>query len=257
MNRRVLAWSLVVAVAIAATLAFVHFGPPASSLRELASPGPLSPGHSHLADRCEACHEPNVGVTATSCTICHASATRLLERQPAAFHASIDECAACHVEHLGSGVRPVAMDHAELARIGARTLARASATDPDSATTLQSLRTWLGTEATDVDTAQARVVLDCAGCHDRADPHLARFGSDCAQCHDTTMWMVPGYRHPSSRSRDCYECHEPPPSHRMGHFSMVSRRVAGKEHARVEDCFECHLTTSWNDIAGVGWYKHH
>jgi hypothetical protein len=43
----------------------------------------------------------------------------------------------------------------------------------------------------------------------------------------------------------------------MEHFHMVSQRVAGKEHARVEQCYLCHQTTSWNDIRGVGWYKHH
>lgn len=43
----------------------------------------------------------------------------------------------------------------------------------------------------------------------------------------------------------------------MGHFSMVSRKFAGKEHARVDQCFECHNTTDWNDIVDVGFYKHH
>jgi hypothetical protein len=43
----------------------------------------------------------------------------------------------------------------------------------------------------------------------------------------------------------------------MEHFAMVSKRVALKPDARVEQCFLCHLTTSWNDIRGVGYYKHH
>lgn len=257
MNRRILGWSLLLAVGTATTLAFVHFGPPPAKWQALASPGPLSPGHAHLSNRCESCHEANVGVTAARCTACHASAEQLLGRQPTAFHASIEECAGCHLEHRMAGARPTTMDHAELARIGANTLARAGARDQDSRTTLQSLRAWLGDSAVErLDSAAARAALDCAGCHDRRDPHLARFGDDCALCHDTTAWTVPGYRHPSPRSRECVQCHEPPPSHRMGHFSMVSRRVAGK-HATVEECFECHLTTSWNDIVGVGFYKHH
>ncbi|SRR6266496_630610 len=30
-----------------------------------------------------------------------------------------------------------------------------------------------------------------------------------------------------------------------------------EEHARVDQYFECHNTTSWNDIVNVGFYKHH
>lgn len=43
----------------------------------------------------------------------------------------------------------------------------------------------------------------------------------------------------------------------MDHFSMISQKVADKERARVDECFECHNTTSWNDIVDVGFYKHH
>lgn len=43
----------------------------------------------------------------------------------------------------------------------------------------------------------------------------------------------------------------------MGHFSMVSQKLTGKEHARVDECFECHNTTGWNDIVNVGFHKHH
>ena len=43
----------------------------------------------------------------------------------------------------------------------------------------------------------------------------------------------------------------------MGHFHMVSMKVAGQHHAQVNQCYLCHQTTAWNDIKGVGWYKHH
>ena len=43
----------------------------------------------------------------------------------------------------------------------------------------------------------------------------------------------------------------------MGHFSMISKTIAHKESATVDQCFECHNTTSWNDIVDVGFYKHH
>lgn len=150
------------------------------------------------------------------------------------------------------------MDHVELAKVGARTLARASRSDADSAATLKSLETWLRIRSPDqLDASTAREALNCAGCHDRRDPHFKQFGSDCAQCHALESWIVPGYQHPSSRSKECVQCHQAPPSHFMEHFSMISQKFARKEHARVDQCFECHNTTGWNDIVNVGFYKHH
>ena len=43
----------------------------------------------------------------------------------------------------------------------------------------------------------------------------------------------------------------------MGHFQMVSQVVARRPDTPVEQCYSCHQTTAWNDIVGVGWYKHH
>ena len=43
----------------------------------------------------------------------------------------------------------------------------------------------------------------------------------------------------------------------MGHFNMISMKVAGKPHAKVSECYACHQTTSWPDIKSVGFYKHH
>ncbi|MBI2798700.1 MAG: class III cytochrome C family protein [Gammaproteobacteria bacterium] len=252
-------WSaLIIAVATAASLAMVHFKPTSATWQQLVRPGPLSARHAYLSDRCTTCHEPAVGVTVANCTACHANAERLLGRQPTAFHASIEECAACHIEHQPTNLRPLVMDHVALAKVGARTLARASRSDADSAATLKSLETWLRIQRPEqLDANSTREALNCAGCHDRRDPHFKRFGSDCAQCHGLESWIIAGYQHPSSRSKECVQCHQPPPSHFMEHFSMVSQKFAGKEHARVDECFECHNTTSWNDIVNVGFYKHH
>ena len=249
---------LSVALATAGWLSMVHFQQVSLAVKQFVRPGALSPRHAYLRDRCGSCHEATVGVTVAKCTACHANAERLLGRQPTAFHASIQECAACHIEHQGTNIRPPAMDHVEFAKVGARTLARASPWDADSATTLKSLETWLRIRCHDkLDESSAREALNCAGCHDRRDPHFKRFGSDCAQCHGLKTWIVPGYQHPSSRSKECVQCHQPPPSHLMGHFSMISQKFAGKEHARVDQCFECHNTTGWNDIVNRGFYKHH
>ena len=43
----------------------------------------------------------------------------------------------------------------------------------------------------------------------------------------------------------------------MMHFEMVSKPVARQEQAPVNQCFLCHRTNSFNDIKGIGWYKHH
>ena len=259
MKRFLLWFGLVVAAVTAASLAGARSEPALTVFEEFVSPGPLSPGHAYLADyRCTSCHEPGVGVTVAKCTVCHADSERLLGRQPTAFHASIQECAACHIEHGRGSVRPLAMDHVELAQVGARTLERASPNDADSEATLESLETWLRVRGPDhFDASSAREALDCAGCHDRRDPHFKLFGSDCAQCHELESWIIVGYQHPSPRSKACSQCHQAPPSHFMGHFSMMSRKIAGKETATVDQCFECHNTTGWNDIVDVGFYKHH
>ncbi len=38
----------------------------------------------------------------------------------------------------------------------------------------------------------------------------------------------------------------------MMHFQMISMKVAGQEHAKVDQCFQCHQTNDWNDIKNVG-----
>lgn len=257
--KRVTLWLVVIVATVTTTaLAMGHFGSASSVLKNLVRPGELSRRHAYLGTQCEACHDPSVGVTVAKCTSCHANAQWLLGRQPTAFHESIQECATCHVEHQGVSTRPLVMNHLELAQIGALTLERSTRRDPESARTLHSLETWLRIRKPgELDTRAARESLNCSGCHDSRDPHFKRFGGDCAQCHVLETWSISGYQHPSPRSTECVECHQPPPSHLMGHFAMVSQKVAGKEHARVDQCFECHNTTSWNDIVEVGFYKHH
>ena len=256
---RLVLWIAFVIVGIAAgTLAVLQFPRLRVAVQRGVSPGELSAGHAYLAERCGTCHEPTVGVTVAKCTACHANSERLLGRQPTAFHASVGECTTCHIEHQQESVRPRIMDHVALARIGARTLQRASGTDADSAATLTSLKIWLKVQRPDqLADKSAREALNCASCHDRKDPHFKRFGSDCAQCHALETWKIAGYQHPSARSQECVQCHLAPPSHFMGHFSMISQKIAHKENARVDQCFECHNTTSWNDIVDVGFYKHH
>ena len=50
------------------------------------------------------------------------------------------------------------------------------------------------------------------------------------------------------------------------HFEMVDKTVASKANApgnpccgdvQVNQCYRCHQTNAWNDIKGIGFYKHH
>jgi hypothetical protein len=99
--------------------------------------------------------------------------------------------------------------------------------------------------------------LNCVSCHATKDRHQGLLGTNCVQCHATTQWTVSEFRHPSSRSTNCAQCHLAPPSHNMMHFSMMSAPIARQPNAKVNQCYLCHQTTSWNDIKGVGMVKHH
>jgi hypothetical protein len=216
--------------------------------QRMASPGALSQGHEFLEHDCAACHMAVRGPTADRCIACHANNESLLSAQPTAFHSNIGECRGCHREHGGSAHRPVLMDHVRLARIG-RSRAQAASG-------------FAGVLASSLPVAHSRIrpeetLLDCGACHSNQDPHRSLFGADCGSCHGTAAWTIPEFRHPSAMSTDCAQCHQAPPSHYMMHFEMVSMKIAGVHHADVSQCFLCHQTNSWNDIKGVGWYKHH
>lgn len=246
-----------IVLAIVAGWAIVHSYHPLADTKTwvpMSSPGPLSAAHADIDHECAACHTANRGVEALTCIACHANDRALLQRQPTAFHATIQSCTECHREHEGRAARPIAMDHAALAAIALR------------AETLSDGRGWLRNEmagwsavrrASLGDPARLIARLECFSCHGNQDRHRTLFGRDCGDCHGPNAWSIPGYRHPSARSRDCSQCHAAPPSHYMEHFEMISEKIAGREHARVDQCWLCHLTTSWNDIRGVGYYKHH
>ena len=267
MKALVLWIALIVAVATAVSLSVVRVKPVSTALQQFVRPGPLSPGHAYLGDRCASCHESTVGVTVAKCTACHANAERLLGRQPTAFHASIQECVACHVEHQSTAIRPIAMDHLELAKVGARTLARASRSDAASAATLNSLETGCAFVSQRNSTPAPRARLSTA--RDVTPPKTGTWDCSAQIAHSATprpSGQSPEFQHPSPRSTNCAQCHQAPPSHYMMHFDMVSKKIAGQEDAQVaaccgsaqvNQCYRCHQTTSWNDIRGVGYYKHH
>jgi hypothetical protein len=236
---------------------------PAATWQQVASPGRLSAAHAFLEQNCSACHTAVKGPDASKCVACHADNPALLQRQPTAFHATVTSCAECHREHQGIEQRPTTMDHPALAQIGLRQIEQGKPSLQEEQT-YQRLLAWIEHhEATKEDSASHpavspfEAVLSCQACHGTKDPHYRFFGNDCVQCHSTTMWSIAEFRHPAPNSIDCAQCHQAPPSHFMGHFHMVSARVAGHEHAQVNQCYLCHQTTAWNDIKGVGFYKHH
>ena len=253
-------WGLAVIPATAALLwAWPHLGGTPSLLERLARPGPLSPKHAFLEESCASCHRAGESSPAQGCIVCHANERNLLALQPTAFHAQVSQCSVCHVEHLGTG-RPIQMDHVALAKLGLRRPGDESA----AGWLARGFSGWRHSRATaerlpPLDTGEEAVVqlLECATCHGNRDPHRGFFGRECGACHVTRTWDIAGYLHPSPRSHDCDQCHQPPPSHYMEHFQMMSQRVARQEHARVDQCFLCHQTDAWNDIRGVGFYKHH
>jgi hypothetical protein len=240
-----------------------------------ASPGPLSAAHAFLGAQCEACHTANRGVVAASCLACHDTDAAVLAQQSTAFHATIGDCRGCHIEHRGTAVRPTEMDHAMLARIGwQQALAATPEPLPGNDTAAMSETAHQLARITGRHPPDDSAALDCFACHSNRNPHRdatpagccgpgsagsvgSLFGRACAECHATNTWKIAGYRHPSPRSEACAQCHQPPPSHHMGHFHMVSTIVAGQHHARAEQCYLCHQTDAWNDIKGAGWYKHH
>jgi len=233
-----------------------------STWQSLTEPGRLSSAHAHLENNCAACHTSVTGVETAKCIVCHANDESILQRQPTSFHASISSCTECHLEHRGVGERPTNMDHSALVHIGLRQLKRDDSPDSESRVTATHLSDLLRREPAENGLPHAHItseelVLNCTTCHSNDDRHFALFGKDCAQCHATDRWTIPEYQHPSPSSTDCAQCHQAPPSHYMMHFNMISARVAGKPHAKVHQCQQCHQTTSWNDILGAGMYKHH
>lgn len=231
-----------------------------ASWQHMATPGELSQAHAFLEQDCNACHTPGKGVEAVNCTVCHAADLAILQRQPTGFHADIGNCSACHREHRGRQAPMSAMDHSTLAGIGLRQLEGNANLTAESA----QIGAWLKQAGGPAEIIRAHppitaaeAMLDCRACHQNDDRHFGLFGTDCASCHATATWNLAEFRHPSATSMDCAQCHQAPPSHYMGHFNMISRKVAGKPRAEVSECYTCHQTTSWPDIKDVGWYKHH
>lgn len=247
-------------------LFYARMGTPmaANTWQRLVNPGELSIVHASLEQNCAACHTAIMGVDSTKCILCHATEESLLQRQPTAFHANVQECRPCHLEHQGHVRKPTNMDHRALAKIGLFSLPSNEDSLGAAGRVRWHLTNWLehsdslrASPLTNRHVAPEEAILNCATCHKNDDRHFDLFGQDCAACHATQAWSLPEFQHPPGDSRDCAHCHQAPPSHYMMHFTMISQKVAGQPRARVDQCFLCHQTTSWPDIKQAGMYKHH
>ncbi len=237
----------------------------ANAWQKLTLPGELSNAHAFLETDCSECHTAVSGVKDSTCISCHANDESLLQRQPTAFHSSIQNCVKCHAEHQGRSTSTTVMDHEILAEVGLGLLRDDKNDDPEYRKEGKKLFEYLksinqaGLNGSDTanELSASESVLNCGVCHSNEDPHRTYFGDDCTECHSAKAWTIPSFQHPSPSNKECAQCHAAPPSHYMMHFKMISAKVAGRPHAKVNECFECHETTSWNDIRDVGWYKHH
>ncbi|PAW70944.1 MAG: hypothetical protein B9S35_14245 [Opitutia bacterium Tous-C5TDCM] len=263
MKTFVLSMALLVAGAAATTLSFLHFPRAQVVAQRAVRPGELSQPHAFLENNCAACHTAVKGVEAQNCIVCHADNKSLLQRQPTAFHATVGECASCHLEHQGRVPGSTLMDHGAFARIAERKIAREPASTT-ATTDGADVLAWIlrqpkkpGGNPNFPHVTPSEAALSCAACHSTKDRHRGLLGNDCASCHGTAKWTIAEFKHPSATSQSCAQCHQAPPSHYMMHFKMISMKSAGVEKAEVSQCFLCHQTTSWNDIKGVGFYKHH
>ena len=263
--RKLFWFSLFLVAAVGLASHFIHSpeSVPYVSWESAISPGQLNQAHAFLENDCQSCHTPMVGVTRENCVTCHANDTHILQRQPTAFHADVAECSSCHQEHQGLDAHISQMDHNVLVDIGLRMLPDTTIQFDQGTATQDFLTRFLENSKepdplfVHPDISSKEALLSCSGCHSNDDRHFGLFGNDCVQCHSTTQWSLPEFIHPSNQSKDCNQCHEAPPSHYMQHFKMISAKVAGEPNAKVEECFACHQSTSWNDIKRAGWYKHH
>ncbi len=234
-----------------------------SEWQRMANPGKLSKAHSFLNHSCTSCHTPVKGVEASNCIQCHANNSVLLKRQSTSFHGSISSCVECHKEHQGLDSKITKMNHSALTSIGMNQLAKDAKRNQEDnelyrvATHFLEMSEQQSTVFINPHLTKKERLLKCATCHQNEDKHFSLFGKDCTNCHETSRWNIPDFVHPSPNNTDCSQCHQAPPSHYMQHFRKISKTVARKPHARVDQCFVCHQTNSWTDIKGIGTYKHH
>lgn len=216
-------------------------------LQKLAMPGELSNDHSTLQNDCGACHTAVKGPSAAKCMACHANNENFTIWPELKFHLAVPDCRVCHEEHTNTGAILTKMNHDFVAEMGFKELMSKSGPVEKNLNQIPMQGVTIYTEKD----------LRCASCHLHSDAHEEMFGQRCGYCHQTDHWMISSFRHPSSASTMCAQCHRAPPCHFTDHFERVCGPVAGQPKAEVRECDACHQVPNWNLIKGAGWYKTH
>ncbi len=209
------------------------------------SAGPLSEGHTDLAEKCLGCHTPFRGLPAGKCIACHpldsiGIVRRALVQPPHArpalagmhleFRAA--DCLDCHTDHAGR--------------------------DPQGTT--RSFRH---------ERLSASLQRRCIGCHEGerpADGLHRQVADDCATCHTTKGWTPASFAHDDYFVLDrdhnvscktchiesagykqytCYGCHE----HTPARIAAEHREEATGD---LRDCVRCHRSARGEAGEGRG-----
>jgi len=200
------------------------------------------------AANCLRCHAGARGKTIDDrCRACHGEIAGQLESETGLHgRERLEACAKCHPDHAGAefelidwgagGTRGFEHQRSGLvlagrhAEVGCRDCHRPELQSPALVPALErklTARSWLG------------LPRECAGCHQKKDPHQGTLGPECGRCHGDRAWKpAPKFDHATStfpligKHADvaCAKCHPAqPPS--------GARRYKPLPHA---ECSACH-----------------
>ncbi len=186
----------------------------------------------------------------TSCAMCHAGDTTILELQDTSTaciscHAKEDiherrlgsDCASCHTAATWEEA-PDDFDH-------------------DQTTfALKGGHTEVECLGCHVDRAWTGIGTTCESCHAADDPHNGQFDQPCASCHTESDWKETTFDHATTRFAlvDAHAKPECSACHADGKFTgtpmtCYACHKADDEHKGNvgKQCEECHVATTWAD----------
>ncbi len=220
------------------------------SPRVALSPGPLTSGHTEIANDCLGCHAVLRGAPAVKCIACHPldsiGITRRSLVQPANARPALAgmhtefrtaDCLDCHTDHAGP--------------------------DPKGAT-----------RAFSHEALSQALRERCVGCHEGnrpADDLHRQVAGDCGTCHSIKAWTPASFEHTQYfvldrdhnascktchiqsagyRQYTCYGCHEHTPQR-----IAAEHREEGVMLSNLPDCVRCHRSASEHEGRGEGGHE--
>jgi len=198
----------------------------AASVERLVMPGPLIEGHAKLEADCANCHVSfERGAQSSRCLDCHKDIAHDVDEK-AGFHGRLAAsgsapCQSCHTDHKGRDAKIVhlsveSFDH-DMTRFplrGGHVGVACSVCHEQG----KSSREGALPKYRDAPT-------ECAGCHEKDEPHRGRLGDQCQSCHDVKAWSTVRFDHAKT------------------HFPLTGA------HVKVE-CAACHVNEAWKGIDG-------